>query len=115
MAAKLRLMQFCECGGGRQRVGVELGSGGKVVDVTRVDPSIPTDMKSFLEQWETSTTSAAKYVCACMCVCVCACVCVCVQACVYSVVNEYLEFFLLRNAIVTGLSYNKQQVVQVRL
>ena len=62
MAAKLRLVQFCECVGGRQRVGVELGNGGRVVDVTRVDPSIPTDMKTFLEQWETSIAYAAKYV-----------------------------------------------------
>ena len=59
MDLKLRLVQFCELGGVSGRVGVELGSGG-VVDVTRVDPSIPTDMKSFLQQWESSAPAALK-------------------------------------------------------
>ena len=61
MAAKLRLLQFCEPGGGgRQRVGVEV-EGGRVVDVTAVDPSIPTDMKTFLQGFDTNTAAATKY------------------------------------------------------
>lgn len=59
---KLRLVQFCEAGGGRRRVGVEQGNGGSVVDVTAVDPSIPSDMKSFIEAWDTSTAAATKSV-----------------------------------------------------
>ena len=59
---KLRLVQFCEAGGGRRRVGVEQGNGGSVVDITAVDPSIPSDMKSFIEAWDTSTAAAAKSV-----------------------------------------------------
>ena len=62
MDLKLRLVQFCERGGVSGRVGVELGSGGSVVDVTRVDPSIPTDMRSFLQQWESSTAAALRWV-----------------------------------------------------
>ena len=57
---KLRLVQFCEPGGGRRRVGVEQDIGGSVVDITAVDPSIPSDMKSFIEAWDTSTVAAAK-------------------------------------------------------
>ena len=59
---KLRLVQFCEAGGGRRRIGVEQGNGGSVVDMTAVDPSIPSDMKSFIEAWDTSTAAAAKSV-----------------------------------------------------
>ena len=61
-SCKLRLVQFCEVGGGRRRVGVEQGNGGSVVDITAVDPSIPSDMKSFIEAWDTSTTAATKSV-----------------------------------------------------
>ena len=57
-ALKLRLVQFESAG--RQRVGVELEDGGSVVDVTAVDPAIPSDMKSFLEQWESSVSLAAR-------------------------------------------------------
>lgn len=63
MAAKLRLLQFCESGGGGgggQRVGVEV-EGGRVVDVTAVDPSIPRDMKMFLQEFDTNTAAANKY------------------------------------------------------
>ena len=59
MDVKLRLVQF-EAGSG-QRVGVELGDGGSVVDVTAIDPNIPRDMRSFLRQWDTSLTRAARY------------------------------------------------------
>lgn len=62
MDLKLRLVQFCERGGACGRVGVELGNGGSVVDVTRVDPSIPNDMRSFLQQWESSAPAALKAV-----------------------------------------------------
>jgi hypothetical protein len=60
-AAKLRLVQFCERGGGvgKQRVGVQL-QGGRVVDVTAVDASIPADMKTFLQQFQDNTTAAEK-------------------------------------------------------
>ncbi|XP_048585234.1 fumarylacetoacetate hydrolase domain-containing protein 2 [Nematostella vectensis] len=44
----MRLVQFEE--GGRLRVGVELSDGGDVVDISTVDNSIPTDMRSFLEE-----------------------------------------------------------------
>ena len=59
-ACKLRLVQFCEVGGGRRRVGVEQRNGGSVVDITAVNPSIPTDMKSFLCGWDTNIQAAAK-------------------------------------------------------
>ena len=58
MDVKLRLVQFAV--GSRRRVGVELGDGGSVVDVTCVYPNIPRDMRSFLEQWDTSLTLAAR-------------------------------------------------------
>ena len=61
-SCKLRLVQFCEAGGVRRRVGVEQGNGGSVVDITAVDPSIPSDMKSFIQAWDTNTAAAAKYV-----------------------------------------------------
>ena len=57
MSVKLRLVQFES--GGRQRVGAELEDGGKVVDVTAVDPTIPADMKGYLEQWDTSTSKTS--------------------------------------------------------
>ena len=60
MDMKLRLVQFES--GGRQRVGVELEDGGSVVDVAAVDPAIPSDMRSFLEQWERSVDLAARAV-----------------------------------------------------
>lgn len=59
MASKLRLLQFCESGGGKQRVGVEV-EGGRVVDVTAVDPSIPTDMRTFLQGFDANSTAATK-------------------------------------------------------
>ena len=61
MAAKLRLLQFCENGAGpsSRRVGVEVDNG-KVVDVTAVDPSIPRDMRSFLQEFDASTAAASK-------------------------------------------------------
>jgi 2-keto-4-pentenoate hydratase/2-oxohepta-3-ene-1,7-dioic acid hydratase in catechol pathway len=43
----VRLVTFTE--GGVQRVGVEVSDGGAVADVTKVDGSIPTDMRSLLE------------------------------------------------------------------
>lgn len=42
----VRLIQFAHAG--RTRVGVELGNNGDVADVTAVDASIPTDMRSLL-------------------------------------------------------------------
>ena len=43
----MRLIQFVE--GGTRRVGVETKDGGDVVDVSAGEPSIPSDMRSFLE------------------------------------------------------------------
>ena len=62
MAAKLRLLQFTKSGivGEVCRVGVEL-EGGLVVDVTAVDPSIPKDMKTFLQEFDNSAAAAVKY------------------------------------------------------
>ena len=62
---KLRLVQFCETGGGegKRRVGVEQANGGSIVDVTAIDPSIPSDMKSFIQSWDANTQAAAKSVC----------------------------------------------------
>ena len=60
---KLRLLQFCERGGaGKPRVGVQL-QGGVVVDVAAVDSSIPTDMKTFLQNFQQNTAAAEKFVC----------------------------------------------------
>lgn len=60
-SAKLRLLQFCERdGAGKQRVGVQL-EGGRVVDVTAVDSSIPTDMRTFLQDFDANTVAASKY------------------------------------------------------
>lgn len=61
MSAKLRLLQFCERGSvGRQRVGVQL-QGGRVVDVTAVNSSIPTDMRTFLQDFQANSAAAEKY------------------------------------------------------
>ncbi len=60
---KLRIVQFCERGGGCRRVGVELVNGGSVVDVCAVDSTIPRDMRTFLQQWENSAPAAARYIC----------------------------------------------------
>ena len=46
----MRLVQFFE--DGRQRVGVEIQNGGDIMDISAGDPSIPSDMKSFLEGGE---------------------------------------------------------------
>ena len=62
-SCKLRLVQFCEAGGGgKRRVGVEQGNGGSVVDITAVDSSIPTDMKSFLQGWDSNAPAAERLV-----------------------------------------------------
>ena len=60
MAAKLRLVQFISKDGGGRRVGVELQDRSSVVDITAVNPSIPRDMRSFLESWDTSVTAASE-------------------------------------------------------
>ena len=45
---------------GPTRVGVELGDGGSVVDVTNIDSSIPKDMRSFLESWDSSLSATFR-------------------------------------------------------
>ena len=54
----MRLVQFVEAG--RQRVGVEIKDGGDVVDVSAGDPSIPSDMRSFLEGGEDMMKKARR-------------------------------------------------------
>lgn len=61
MDIKLRLVQF-ETNGSSQRVGVQLQDRGSVVDVCAAEPSLPRDMRSFLQGWETNLPLAAKYV-----------------------------------------------------
>lgn len=60
MDVKLRLVQFES--EGWQRVGVELEAGGRVVDVTAVDPTIPTDMRTFLYDCQGSLAAANRAV-----------------------------------------------------
>ena len=55
----LRLVQFEQAG--RRRVGVQLENAGSVVDITAVNPAIPTDMKSFIEDWDTNILLAQRY------------------------------------------------------
>lgn len=56
----LRLVQFEQ--GGKRRVGVQLENAGKVVDITAVNPAIPTDMKSFIENWDANILLAQSAV-----------------------------------------------------
>lgn len=55
----MRLVQFVE--GGRQRVGVETQDGEDVVDISAGEPSIPSDMRSFLEGGEEMMKKAQRY------------------------------------------------------
>lgn len=55
----MRLVQFVESG--KQRVGVEIKDGGDVVDVSAGEPSIPSDMKSFLAGGEDMMGKAQRY------------------------------------------------------
>ena len=55
----MRLVQFVE--GGRQRVGVETKDGGDVVDISAGESSIPSDMRSFLEDGEEMMKKAQRY------------------------------------------------------
>ncbi|XP_065185064.1 fumarylacetoacetate hydrolase domain-containing protein 2-like [Sycon ciliatum] len=56
----LRLLQFEK--DGVCRVGVEAAPNGDIVDVTRIDSSIPTDMVAFLEAGEAALDAAAAAV-----------------------------------------------------
>ena len=56
----MRLVQFVE--GGKQRVGVEMEDGGDIVDIGKGEPSIPLDMKSFLEEGEQVIKKAKRQV-----------------------------------------------------
>jgi len=55
----MRLVQFVESG--RQRVGVEKKDGGDVVDLSAGEPSIPSDMKSFLAGGQDMMSKAQRY------------------------------------------------------
>lgn len=59
MDAKIRLVQF-ETADSAQRVGVQLGDEGSVVDVCASEPSLPRDMRSFLQHWDSNVRLAAK-------------------------------------------------------
>ena len=56
----IRLVQFQLSNEESPRVGVELGDGGSVVDVTNIDSSIPKDMRSFLESWDSSLSATFR-------------------------------------------------------
>ena len=59
MDVKVRLVQF-ETAGSAQRVGVQLSDEGSVVDVCAAEPRLPTDMRSFLQHWDTNVRLAAR-------------------------------------------------------
>ena len=60
MACKLRLVQIQVKGESQPKVCASLGNEERVVDITKIDPSIPCDMKSFLEGGETVMASAVR-------------------------------------------------------
>lgn len=55
----LRLVSFTSKGG-TCRVGVQCSSTSRVVDVCVVDPTIPVDMRTFLEAGESAMEAANK-------------------------------------------------------
>ena len=57
----LRLVSFTSKGG-TCRVGVQCSSTSRVVDVCAVDPTIPADMRTFLEAGESAMEAANKSV-----------------------------------------------------
>ena len=57
----LRLVSFISKGGAC-RVGVQCSSTSRVVDVCAVDPTIPADMRTFLEAGESAMEAANKLV-----------------------------------------------------
>ena len=59
MDVKVRLVQF-ETTSSAQRVGLQLKDEGSVVDVCAAEPSLPRDMRSFLQNWDTNVHLAAK-------------------------------------------------------
>lgn len=59
MDVKIRLVQF-ETTDSAQRVGVQLGDEGSVVDVCASEPNLPRDMRSFLQNWDSNLRLAAK-------------------------------------------------------
>ena len=61
-ACKLRLVQVQVNGESQPKVCASLDNEKRVVDITKLDPSIPGDMKSFLEAGEPAMTSAQRFV-----------------------------------------------------
>lgn len=55
----MRLVQFTD---GHSRVGVELGDGGDVVDLSAANASIPTDMRKFLDGGQSMLQKAKEWV-----------------------------------------------------
>ena len=60
LSRNMRILQFVE--GGKQRVGVELKQDGDIVDISAFDPSIPSNMRSFLEDKDRCIEIAKRYV-----------------------------------------------------
>lgn len=56
----VRLVQFQGASDDSQRVGVELENGGNVVDITSIDGAIPSDMRSFLENWDSNLAATFR-------------------------------------------------------
>ena len=56
----MRLVTFEN--GGVRRVGVEVKDGGDFIDISAADPTIPKDMRSFLEAGESAISRAKAYV-----------------------------------------------------
>ena len=57
----LRLVSFTT-EGANCRVGVQCASTSRVVDVCAVDPTIPANMRDFLEAGESAMEAANKYI-----------------------------------------------------
>ena len=55
----MRFLQFSD--EKSTRIGVEIVEDGDIVDISEVDSSIPSDMKSFIEGGEDMLAAAKKY------------------------------------------------------
>ena len=55
---KMRLVQFESQG--RRALGVELSDGGNIVDVSKCDSSIPSNMKDFIAGGQANVEKASK-------------------------------------------------------
>lgn len=55
----MRFVQFEE--GGRRRLGVEREANGDVVDLSKADPTLPTDMRGFLDGGQKMLLAAKRW------------------------------------------------------